>query len=136
MSFVVHQTKRGQEIIGLIKSVWDILFALSPVLAQTIEKLPNSVKAIKNNAVTNAKRQPGLDTNVLVSGFISKKGQPAAILIATLMFPRLEIVPLNLFGRTVRCMIPGATLDRFQYYIWDFLHDEQNISPRFIDALQ
>jgi putative PIN family toxin of toxin-antitoxin system len=33
-----------------------------------------------------------LDTNVLVSSFISKKGQPAALLDAALILPRLELV--------------------------------------------
>jgi putative PIN family toxin of toxin-antitoxin system len=61
-----------------------------------------------------------LDTNVLVSAFISRRGQPAALLDAVLLFPELELILSEPILEELTDVLKRAeVMNRFQYDLRD-----------------
>ena len=70
-----------------------------------------------------------LDTNVLVSAFISKSGQPAAVLDAILTFPEIELVLSDQILRELRdVLLRREVRARFGYSVSD--------TDAFVNALR
>lgn len=70
-----------------------------------------------------------LDTNVLVSAFISKAGQPAAVLDAILTFPEIELVLSNQILTELRdVLLRREVRTRFGYSVSD--------TDAFVNALR